>query len=220
MKEEVFIETEESKYGSYIVDFDGTMYDQPSLRKRMALKMLLFCLIKPWRAKEIYVIYLYRKQRESGKAFAGKNGEQNELLEIARKVKWEENKTKSVIYNWMVELPGTVIEKTRDSGLIGFLEKQQRDGKKVILYSDYPLEEKMQYIGYKPDAHYYSGDAGINCLKPDNKGLEYIIKKNGLERDKTLFIGDRMEKDGECAVKSKIAYLILPRRVSNRKWKK
>jgi len=199
-------------YKAYIVDFDGTLYYQPYLRLKMIMHMFLFLILHPWRLGELMIVIYYRHIRENGKFSKQDEFEKKEWLDTANKFNMSVNAVKKIIGHWMFEVPLPYILEGKDDILISFLNEQMEDGKKVIIYSDYPVKDKLCALTFSPGHYFYSGDNMINCLKPNNKGLENIITMlggYGVNRKDIIFLGDRKEKDGICAQKSKIDYLIL-----------
>ena len=75
------------------------------------------------------------------------------------------------------------------------------------MYSDYPVEKKLQALGLQPTHAYWSGEPIVDCLKPDVRGLNNIIAELGLDRAEILYVGDRDDRDGECARRAGVAYL-------------
>jgi phosphoglycolate phosphatase/putative hydrolase of the HAD superfamily len=57
-----------------------------------------------------------------------------------------------------------------------------------------------------------STDPEIDRLKPDPKGLLFIAEKLNVSVDECLFIGDRPELDGACAIKANMPYLIVEKK--------
>lgn len=43
-------------------------------------------------------------------------------------------------------------------------------------------------------------------------GLNYIVKKLKASPEECLFIGDRQEMDGECAIRANMPYLIIEKK--------
>lgn len=196
-------------YDAYIVDLDGTLYSQPPVRFGMAKKLMVYYGLHFWKLKELFAIYKYRKLREKD-MFAGQDDfEHLEYEYLAAKLHMDEARLINTIKVWMIDTPLALINKNRNSKLIEFLESRIQAGAKVIVYSDYPVEDKLGALKFSPTASYYSGDATIACLKPNPQGLKNILSENGLAPEKTLFIGDRMEKDGECAKACGVDYGIL-----------
>lgn len=198
--ETINLKTPVTNYKAYIVDLDGTLYYQPSLRLYMAFHIVKHLICHPFSLKDIYVVYRYRKLREKGTLSGGLSNSSEE----------------AIIHGWMIETPLIYIKKTRDKTLIDFLNNRALEGAGIIVYSDYPTREKLSVLSLNFKSSYHSGQTLINCLKPDTKGLLNILETEGLDPRDCLFIGDRMEKDGLCARGAGMDYLILPRKRSPR----
>ena len=194
-----------------IVDMDGTLYFQGPVRIAMALRLGSFYLTHLFRIKELAALKLYREVREK-EMFSGEDDFEGKQFEyVADKCGIDRERVEKTVSHWMHEVPLSLISKNRDEKLLSFLREEMRKGVKVIVYSDYPVSEKLKALEFSPDAGYYSADEIIGCMKPDPKGLINILEKYGLNKERVLFIGDRQEKDGECALKAGVTACILPR---------
>lgn len=80
-------------------------------------------------------------------------------------------------------------------------------GKSFVIYSDYPVKEKLSALGLCPDYSFWSDDGVINCMKPNSRGLEVIIFLLGTGRSEILYVGDRYDRDGLCASGAGIDYM-------------
>lgn len=185
-------------YQAVIVDLDGTLYYQKPVRIAMLKEMLL----RFWRVREFLVVKKYRDLFEQGL---------NEKERLSRLPSY----ASVVIQEWMVDRPCPYVAKYKDSELIGLLEGAKAVSVMVIVYSDYPVKEKLRALRFFPDAAYRSEDIGH--LKPEAEGLKRILEKQGISPDHCLVIGDRDEKDGALARNLGSEKLILPSSVSDRK---
>jgi FMN phosphatase YigB (HAD superfamily) len=70
-------------------------------------------------------------------------------------------------------------------------------------------------LSLEVDVMVSSTDAEVDRLKPDPKGLILAASKLKTPLKECLFIGDRDDKDGECARRAGMPYLILNRRRRN-----
>ncbi|WP_202107660.1 hypothetical protein [Succinivibrio dextrinosolvens] len=206
------------------MDFDGTLYFQKKLRLRMMISLLFFFILHPWKIKDLFVIILYRKMRENNNYAGHKEFDKLEIEDVSLKLGLSKDYVNNVIKFWMFKVPLKFISLYKDINLVSFLNEAIKKEKTVIIYSDYSVKEKIAAIPLIPTAYYYSGDPLIRCLKPCNTGLERILlklKDNNIARENVLFIGDRFEKDGKCALNSNIDYLILASSQDKRKkqWK-
>lgn len=185
-------------YQAIVVDLDGTLYFQKPVRLAMLKEMLLHF----WRIREFLVVKKYRELFEQGL---------NEQERLARLPSY----ASVVIQEWMVDRPCPYVAKYKDSELIGLLEGAKAVSVMVIVYSDYPVKEKLRALGFLPDAAYRSEDIG--ALKPEAEGLKRILEENGIRPERCLVIGDRDEKDAVLSRNLGSEKLILPSSVSDRK---
>jgi putative hydrolase of the HAD superfamily len=99
----------------------------------------------------------------------------------------------------MFQYPLGLVHKYANEHLLALLAKEQQKGKKIIIYSDYPVEEKLQSLGVIPDYIFYPGKNGITGLKPSKEAMECILSTVHMKAEELIFIGDRQEKDGVSA---------------------
>jgi FMN phosphatase YigB (HAD superfamily) len=180
-----------------IADLDGTLYDQTPLRWSMfgALVKHFFCRAGQWR--QLYGLFLFRRIREK-KEFAQTSYEE-QLEYAAHKAKLDKTELSDTIQYWMFQYPLGLVHKYANEHLLALLAKEQQKGKKIIIYSDYPVEEKLQSLGVIPDYIFYPGKNGITCLKPSKEAMECILSTVHMKAEELIFIGDRQEKDGVSA---------------------
>ena len=186
-------------YKVWIFDLDGTLYRQLPLRLEMAAKLLVYYGSHPWRLKELFLIREYRQARE--KFFLP---DEENFERLRSKYGLEPSK---VIRDWLIERALTAVKRWRREKILAAIEKHRREGGMVIVYSDYPVEEKLKAMGLTVDRGYWSGDPLIDCLKPDPRGLNNVIERLKLDRGEILYVGDRDDRDGECARRAGVAYL-------------
>jgi len=185
-----------------IADLDGTLYFQLPVRLSMLCAIVLFCLTKPHKIKEIQIVRSYRKKYEKGMEH------HDRCLVLSKDYNMDVMRVENIIQKWMIDNPLRSVHKYRDKNLLLLLEEMKNKGTKIIVYSDYPVTEKLKALNFTPDVAYSADDVG--CLKPSPEGLLYILKENGLTAADCLFIGDKYEKDGKCAENAGMEYIILP----------
>jgi len=91
----------------------------------------------------------------------------------------------------------------------------QRRGIPIGVFSDYPALGKLRALGLTAQVIVSATSAEVNRLKPDPTGLLLAAGKLGLPAPECLFIGDQEAKDGECARRAGMPYLILASRDKN-----
>lgn len=189
-----------TEYQAIIVDVDGTLYYQKPVQLAMLKEMALHF----WRLRDFLIVKKYRELFEQGF---------NERERLAR---LPEN-TSSIIHEWMVKRPCPYITKHKDEELIRRLTTAQRAGTLIIVYSDYPVKEKLSALGFSSDFAYCSEDIG--ALKPEADGLKKVLAENNIIPERCLVIGDREEKDGALAANLGADVIILPKTSSERERK-
>ena len=197
-----------------ILDLDGTLYYQLGVQFIMGCQLIFYYIFHFWKLKELMIIISYRKIRENNiKGIIDK-----QYILISKKYNTSVNKVKKIIEKWMFVKPLNILPLFRDKKLLTIVENFKLLGGKIIIYSDYPTKDKLKVLNVNYDKSYDSTHSQIRTLKPDPKGIEYIIKENKLKKNEILYIGDRESKDGECARKCNIDYIILPKYFRNKKY--
>ena len=196
-----------SDYKAWILDFDGTLYYQLPLRICMALMILAYYIIRPWRISEIMLIQNYRQLREELFAADERDFNRQQLTRIATKYKLSVSEVEKLLHFWFFEKPLPIIKIFQRKNLIKSIVQHQKQGVQMIVYSDYPVNEKIAAVDFTPEHTFYSDDDLIKCMKPDPAGLRNILKSLNLKADEVLFIGDRDDRDGLCAEAVGVDYL-------------
>lgn len=204
-------------YKAVIFDLDGTLYYQKTFRKRMFIYLLKHMLTHPSGVKDILLIKKYREYRENWEKYentgsysegANLNRRQYEAVAKAKKVSPE--RVEKAVSFFMLEAPLKFLPEYRDEILFELINKLHREDVKVVVYSDYPVKDKLNALGIKADEVFTSADENIGCMKPDPRGIRSILEMLGLNADEAIMIGDRYEKDGLAAEKNQVDYIILP----------
>ena len=195
------------KYRALVLDLDGTLYCQFPVRAIMALRLAGYYLLRPHRIREVLLLRKYRQLREELYRAECEDFAAQQVREAARSCGIDAEQAERVITSWMIHKPLKVIEIFRRRKLVDAVKKFQQSGGMVVVYSDYPVKEKLEALKLKPDYSYWSNDGFINCMKPNPDGLKKIIAALGLDRAEILYIGDREDKDGMCARNAGVAYI-------------
>lgn len=198
-----------NQYKAILVDLDGTLYYQLPCRIYMAWCLLCYYVFHLNRAKDLLIIKEYRSVREKGTDDESDDIEELQYQVVADKLKVNKEQVREVITKWMLEAPLTSLVRFRDSVLMSSLTTLRQQGIKVVVYSDYPVTDKLKALEFESDAAYYSGDENINALKPSPNGILYILESMKLDKKDAIMIGDRMEKDGMAAKTAGVDFCIL-----------
>ncbi len=189
----------------YVVDVDGTLYFHTPVRLMMIFEMMWYMLFHLNKYKDILLIYKYRKYH--------KHGTQINHFDFAQKNQFDVEYVNRTVNEWMILRPLKWIRLFADKKLISFLSN-----KKVIYFSDYPTEQKLQCLNLSCLGQYYCDNINIIHHKPSPEGLEYISNKHGLQKKDMYVIGDRYSHDGLCAENFGCNYLILSKYRIFRMW--
>lgn len=204
------------EYRLVIFDLDGTLYFQRPLRLAMAARLACFYLLHPWRMRELLVLRNYRRIRENAGVLEV-DAEEKQYEEAGRSCGLSAAAARAVILHWMYEVPCRILKRFRDGEVRTLMERLQEQGVLTVVYSDYPVSEKLAALEMKVPLQFCAADPQIRCLKPDPRGILAILEQCGVAKQEVVMIGDRMEKDGEAAVRAGIDYCILSSRPSKRK---
>lgn len=197
-----------------IFDVDGTLYDQTKLRNKMVLALIGYYLLRPWRLRELLIIYHFRKEREKRAGFQACDLQKEQYIWCAEKVNFPIDKIKLVVDKWIFNFPNQYLKACKYPGITFFFDALIAKGISIAIYSDYDSKLKMECMGLESRLLVSSTDININSMKPLPKGLTYILNEfNIINTNECLYIGDRDELDGECARQAGIPYLIIDKKL-------
>lgn len=200
------------EYDVFIFDLDGTLYYQKPFRRKMLFVLLWHVLAHPMSIKDLFLIKTYRQVREQWEKYEKKDTgmrlDERQYAYVAAQKGVEPERVKRAVELFMLEMPLRVLPPYRDEILGGLVKRLKKEKKTVVIYSDYPVEDKLKCLGIEADACYTSGDEAIGCMKPDPKGIQVILSAFGCSSADAVMIGDRYEKDGAAAERSGVDYII------------
>ena len=158
--------------------------------------------------REIMVVRHFRQVREylADKEVSGVSEQQ--LKMVADKLSLDPDHVADIIEKWIYTKPLDHILSCRFPMVDSFFEALARRGIKIGVFSDYPIEDKMAMLGLYADASCYSLERDIDRLKPQTEGLQKLVKKMGLNGSQCLLIGDRDSRDGACARRFGMPFLL------------
>lgn len=198
-----------SRFKVIIFDVDGTLYSKHKMTFYMLKHILFFLLRNPFSINEIRVIREFRRQRESNSELIVANLDVEQYVWVAQICGTKPNEVKRIVEKWMLQIPLIYINQCKHIGICKLFSKIKENDIKIGVYSDYPAESKLHALGLNVDLVVASTDPTINRFKPDPTGLIHITKMFNVEPSKCMFIGNREEKDGECAIRANMEYVII-----------
>jgi len=195
-----------------IFDLDGTLYDQKKLRRFMVLNMVRYILTNPAGVMDLKILSDFRKAREKNAHFLCGNIEIMQFEWGANKSRVSVEKVRKIVKDWMFIRPLQYLSACCYPEVTDLFALLKKKNIRTAIFSEYPALEKLNALNLKPDIIVCSTEADIDRLKPDPKGLFVAASKLGVPIEQCLFIGDRDDKDGECARRAGMPYLIMNRR--------
>ena len=198
------------KIRAVIFDVDGTLYDQGRLRVRMMRDLAAYYLTRPHRWKDLLILHQFRLLREEMAASPETEGNQ-----LITQYQWTAERTRTpvervewCVREWILSHPLPYLSSCRYPGLLEFCEHLQQRSIRLAAFSDYPGVEKLRALKLPEMMAVCSTDPEVDALKPDPKGLLLTVEKLSVPIDACLFIGDRDDRDGECARRVHMSYII------------
>jgi HAD superfamily hydrolase (TIGR01549 family) len=193
-----------------IFDVDGTLYNQNKLRRRMFSEMFKSLIHSPKNHfLNLKMIWDFRKARARNFYLKVPDLDNQQYIWGAQVSKVSPEKVRQVIIEWMERKPLRHLEACRYQGVMELFCKIRECGILIGIFSDYPARDKLEALGLSADVIVSATSKEINRLKPDPMGLRVAAMKLQTPVDECLFIGDQDEKDGECARRASMPYLIL-----------
>lgn len=194
-----------SDFETMIVDVDGTLYRLFPLRFRMAVMITADLLLHPGKLPLFRALIYFRKIRKKPEYLNA--GMEKQVHYSADKYGQKYEKTYDYICRWLFEKPLDVIPEYKYESILKFVNDFKRKGKKIVVYSDYPAEDKLSVLGLQYDLVFYPGSGIPDVLKPSRDVMRAIVDSIGTEPEKVLYIGDDIDKDGVSAEFIGTAYM-------------
>lgn len=191
-----------------VFDVDGTLYDQRKLRAKMTLLLLRHFVAHPADIGLIRIISTYRRCREELAEEECSDIGRLQFERPARKLGISSRVVQQRVAPWIDEKPLSLLRKCRYPGVEHVFAKFRDRGWKLAILSDYPAQRKVEALGLEADLYASAVDPSIDRLKPHPAGLAFIMQQMGVEAGATLMVGDRDDRDGECARRLEVPYLI------------
>ncbi len=115
---------------------------------------------------------------------------------------------RDVVDEWIGRRPLAYLAPCRYPGLDALFAALRRQGKTIAVLSDYPARDKLAALGLAADIVVSAADPGVGRLKPHPRGLQLLLKQAGVAPSAAVLIGDRPDRDGECARRAGVRALL------------
>lgn len=198
-----------------VFDLDGTLYDQRSVRLAMAGDLLVHS-VKTRSLRDLKLVSAYRKLREelaeNEAEHASADFEDRLHQQLGAGHRLEAHQVAALAEEWLERRPLKRLLQARIGGAEILFAALRRSGKRVGVWSDYPVAQKLASLGLEADFLCSATDPDVRRLKPDPTGLLIILERAGVQPHEALMIGDRCERDGEAARRAGVSFLLRTRK--------
>lgn len=196
-------------FKAIIFDVDGTLYNLKKLYSMVRMEIIKYYLNHPCEIRDIKIILDFLQERERN-AFKIVDDLENAQYEWAAQASGASlDKVRSLVQKWIFQTPLKYIYNCRYPQILELFENLHQKGISTGIFSDYPATAKLFKLGLSPNCIISSTDENVRRLKPDPQGLFIATEILGVSVEQCLFIGDRDDRDGECARRAGMPYLIL-----------
>ena len=191
-----------------VFDLDGTLYDQRRLRSRMAFRLLRHCLTRPQDARILRWISTFRRCREELADAEAAGIRDQQYRRPASTLGIDHRALEEVVRIWMHERPLDYLRECRFPEVERLFDVLRERGTKIAVLSDFPVATKLERLELRVDIVVTAEDPEVDRLKPHAAGLQYLLKRTGIPPQRCLLIGDRDDRDGECARRLEVPFLL------------
>jgi FMN phosphatase YigB (HAD superfamily) len=202
-----------------IFDVDGTLYNLVKLRFFMVLKMIQAVLYSPKKVADLKIVCDFRKMRKRNSRLETWNLEAEQFYWTAQTSCASPQRVHQVVQEWIYDNPLPFLAKCRYGGVQELFSLLRDKGIRLGVFSDYPAQAKLKALGLCADVVVEATEKEVNRLKPHPAGLLLAAARLGTPIRSCLFIGDQDDRDGECARRAGMPYIILSPRNQNRQFK-
>jgi HAD superfamily hydrolase (TIGR01549 family) len=186
-------------------DVDGTLYRQRPLRLRMGRDIVIYTVAK-CDLNAIRVVSAYRRIRERLAAEEVVDFERVLIAETAKATSISPERVHAIVSEWIETRPLRYLRSCLFSGVPQLFSGLQRAGKKIGIFSDYPATEKLAAMELAANHVVAASDVGL--LKPHARGLQSLMTAACATARETLYIGDRVDRDGVAGQRAGVRTLI------------
>ena len=209
-----------NKVKAIFLDLDGTLYDLKKMQGIMRKKILIHLLSKPWKFKEILIVYYFRKDRKNSAGAFVPDLKTTQYRWLQRRFDMPLEELESIIQKWMFDLPAEHLSKLAFSSVHLFLNQLKQKGIPYGIHSDLPLGQKLEVLNVQADIQTDATDSDIDALKPHPGGVMRFAQKLGIETEEVLVLGDKKELDGWMAKEAHAQFFHIQTRIANQQYEK
>lgn len=191
-----------------VFDVDGTLYEARRLRALMALWLAMHTLrAGAWSLPRQLAVF--RQVRERLAQAQAHDFVDAQYRVASQRAGCSADAMRSVVEEWMQRRPLPLLRACARPGVQAVFAGLRARGIQVAVLSDYPARAKLEALGLQADPVVWAGDAAVQRLKPDPRGLHHILTRTGIAPARALMVGDRLDRDGAAAARASMPAVIL-----------
>jgi len=199
-----------------LFDLDGTLYDQPRMRRLMVRELLTDLICRPRSAtRRLRGLREFRRAQEALRhATAGEGRlDRAQLALAATRAAVPAEELELLVREWMEERPLKHLARCGYSGLGALFAFLASSDVQVGVFSDYPPVAKLRALGVAEHCSLMlcASDVEIAAFKPNPRGFLVACERWGLAPHEVLMVGDRADVDGAGASAAGMPCVILGR---------
>lgn len=194
-----------------VFDFDGTLYSQGRLRRRMSLELLTAAL-RSWDFRVLRVLKAYREAHEVVRwQKLPVNAGRTQLALAAEGSGLPLDTVQEIVAEWFETAPLKHLQLCMREEFPLVAASAKSKGIKLGVVSDYPARRKLEATGLTSvfDSVVSSFDEDVDSLKPEPKGLLRCLQQLGVVAAESIYVGDRPEVDAHCATLAGASSIIV-----------
>jgi HAD superfamily hydrolase (TIGR01549 family) len=198
-------------------DLDGTLYQQPPLRRRMLLQLAKAALRqKPSDSlRMMRWLKCFRRLREELRdlGYADSPLDRVQFEQAAQQLRCPVEPLEALVRYWMLEHPLPYLRAARYPNVAEVLTRLREKGIRMGVFSDYPVKAKLKALELDEffDVQLAATDESINAFKPHPRGFLVGCEALGYAPEEVVYVGDREDVDAEGARAAGMRCLILNR---------
>jgi HAD superfamily hydrolase (TIGR01509 family) len=197
-----------------ILDVDGTMYVQRSVRLGMLVRLGGYALQHPRDGRAcLRALRAYRRAQEQLRDDPVPDGHagRDQIALAARMAGLGEHAVRRHVERWMERAPLGRVARAARPGLRDFLLAAREHGACIGVFSDYRADDKLRALGIRDlvDVVRSAQDDACGRFKPDPAGLLLVAAELGVEPAGAVYVGDRPEVDAIAATRAGMRAFIV-----------
>ena len=194
-----------------VFDLDGTLYDQRPIRMAMA-RALIAASVQERGMTTARILRIYRQLGENQPDPLPDDFGRWRIEETARLCTVNPAHVRDTVEDWMHRRPLPLLLRHRVAGVAELFDRLRASGRRIAVWSDYPVRRKLAALGLAADLEVWAGQPVMPRPKPDAEGLREILRAIDAAPQDSLVIGDRFDRDWAAAQRLSIPALMRSRK--------